>query len=175
MLLPSVLLLELEKSSMVIWNGDGEAADWAVVEGVIETDGTVEGVSVNKDGIVSDVEDGIVRDAVFTESRDCVDADDEDRLGWVVAVKDAVVTWDCVDVDDDEGLGWTVVVKDAVVTDSWDCVDADDEDRLGWINPPCGVTVIIVPLGFSFCPLSFFCFVNFWGFSFVSGKTKAFN
>ena len=79
MLLPSVLLLlELEKSSMVIWNGEDAAVDWAVVEDVTETDGTVE--DVNKDGIVSDVEDGIVRDGVVTKSRDWVDSDDEDRV-----------------------------------------------------------------------------------------------
>lgn len=79
MLLPSVLLLlELEKSSMVIRNGEDAAVDWAVVEDVTETDGTVE--DVNKDGIVSDVEDGIVRDGVVTKSRDWVDTDDEDRV-----------------------------------------------------------------------------------------------
>ena len=79
MLLPSVLLLlELEKSSMVIRNGEDAAVDWAVVEDVTETDGAVE--DVNKDGIVSDVEDGIVRDGVVTKSRDWVDTDDEDRV-----------------------------------------------------------------------------------------------
>ena len=49
-----------------------------MVEDVTETNGTVE--SVNKDGIISDVEDGVVRDGVVTKSRDWVDADGEDRV-----------------------------------------------------------------------------------------------
>ena len=79
MLLPSVLLLlELDKSLMVIRNGEDAAVDWVVVEDVTETDGTVE--VVNKDGIVSDINDGVLRDGVVTKSRDWVDADDEDRV-----------------------------------------------------------------------------------------------
>jgi len=42
-----------------------------VVEDITETDGSVK--SVNEDGIVSEVEDGVARDGVVTKSRDWVD------------------------------------------------------------------------------------------------------
>ena len=67
------------RTRKIIQNAEDAAVDWAVVEDITETDGSVK--SVNEDGIVSEVEDGVARDGVVTKSRDWVDT--WLRQGWV--------------------------------------------------------------------------------------------